>query len=61
MVIGDMDPQSMGLAFDCGVRPMPIVATNVPTRSEWSLIATVGLLKIIARMVIRRRTLRVYL
>ncbi len=48
--IGDMDHESKGLAFDCGVPP-----PTVPTLSEWGLIAMAGILGIVGFMVIRRR------
>ena len=50
--IGDTDFVYKGMAFDCGV-PAPI--TQVPTLSEWGLIAMAGVLGIIGFMVIRRR------
>lgn len=54
--IGPLDHISKGLAFDCGVSPTPPVAiTDIPTLSEWGLIAMAGVLGIISLMVFRRR------
>lgn len=50
--IGDTDFVYKGMAFDCGV-PAPI--TQVPTLSEWGLIAMAGILGLVGFMVIRRR------
>jgi hypothetical protein len=50
--IGDTDFVYKGMAFDCGVAD-PI--TQVPTLSEWGLIAMAGILGIVGFMVIRRR------
>ncbi len=50
--IGDMDHNAKGLAFDCGVAPQ---VAQVPTLSEWGLIAMAGILGIVGFMVIRRR------
>ena len=48
--IGDMDHSAKGLAFDCSVPP-----SQVPTLSEWGLLAMAGILGIVGFMVIRRR------
>ena len=47
-----MDHNAKGLAFDCGVAPQ---VAQVPTLSEWGLIAMAGILGIVGFMVIRRR------
>lgn len=48
--IGPLDEEMKGMAFDCQVEP-----SNVPTLSEWGLIAMAGILGIVGFMVIRRR------
>ncbi len=50
--IGDTDFVYKGMAYDCGV-PAPII--EVPTLSEWGLIAMAGILGIVGFMIIRRR------
>ncbi len=48
--VGFLDHSSKGLAYDCAVPP-----SNVPTLSEWGLIAMALVLGIVGFMVIRRR------
>ncbi len=50
--IGEMDHEAKGLAFDCGVAT---IARNIPTLSEWGLIAMAGILGIVGVMAIRRK------
>jgi hypothetical protein len=45
-----MDHEAKGLAFDCVAPP-----TNVPTLSEWGLVAMAGILGIVGFMIIRRK------
>jgi len=52
--VSQLDHQSKGLAFDCGV---PQIVRPIPTLSEWGLIAMAGILGLIGFMVIRRRKL----
>ncbi|MCZ6865704.1 MAG: IPTL-CTERM sorting domain-containing protein [Candidatus Dadabacteria bacterium] len=53
--IGDLDHETKGLAFDCVVPPPGFFAREIPTLSEWGLIAMAGVLGIVGFMVIRRR------
>jgi len=55
--IGEMDHISKGLAFDCVAPPRNVPTLNVPTLSEWGLIAMAGVLGIVGLLVlaIRRR------
>jgi len=54
--IGTMDHVSKGLAFDCGVAPPPPPAgVNIPTLSEWGLIAMAAVLGIIGLFAARSR------
>jgi exosortase sorting signal-containing protein len=51
--VSELDHQSKGLAFDCGV-PTGL-ARPIPTLSEWGLIAMAGVLGIIGLFAIRRK------
>jgi len=53
--IGDMDHKSKGLAFGCAEPEPPPTFINIPTLSQWGLIAMAGVLGIAGYMVIRRR------
>jgi len=50
--IAEMDHVAKGLAFDCGI---PEFFAEVPTISEWGLIATAGTLGLVGFIVLRRR------
>ncbi len=50
-VVGDLPNCADGLVF----KPLPPIITEVPTLSEWGLIAMAGILGIVGFMVIRRR------
>jgi hypothetical protein len=52
--IGELDHISKGLAFDCAI-PDPGLLSQVPTLSEWGLIAMAGILGLAGFMVLRRR------
>ncbi|MCH7518669.1 MAG: IPTL-CTERM sorting domain-containing protein [Candidatus Dadabacteria bacterium] len=49
--IGNMDHQSKGLAFQCGVAP----PSQIPTLSEWGLLTMAIILGVVGFMVIRRK------